>query len=93
MSHPNHENIKAEYLDTFSEEEIQLIEMTRNQNFQTLKIIKRDGRIDMIESTERIEDRTRIVDILKQHNYQNIEIKQSDGRIVHINRTVKTKVK
>ena len=42
MSHPNHENIKAEYLDTFSEEEIQLIEMTRNQNFQTLKIIKRD---------------------------------------------------
>ncbi|WP_407264920.1 hypothetical protein R5N98_12695 [Tenacibaculum maritimum] len=93
MSHSNHKIIKAEYSSTFSEEEIQLIEMTRNQNFQTLKIIKRDGRIDMIESTERIEDRTRIVDILKQHNYQNIEIKQSDGRIVHINRTVKTKVK
>ncbi|GAK75680.1 hypothetical protein JCM19296_1272 [Nonlabens ulvanivorans] len=67
--------------------------MTRNQKFQSLRIVKRDGRIDMIEGVERIEDRTKIVDILKQHDYQNIEIKQSDGRIVLINRTVKTKVK
>ncbi|MEQ3664188.1 hypothetical protein [Olleya sp.] len=58
-----------------------------------MRIVKRDGRIDMIEGVERIEDRTKIVDILKQHDYQNIEIKQSDGRIVLINRTVKTKVK
>ncbi|WP_178989518.1 hypothetical protein [Winogradskyella schleiferi] len=80
-------------LDDFSPEELQLIEMTRNQKFQSLRIVKRDGRIDMIEGVERIEDRTKIVDILKQHDYQNIEIKQSDGRIVLINRTVKTKVK
>jgi hypothetical protein len=80
-------------LDDFSPEELQLIEMTRNQKFQSLRIVKRDGRIDMIEGVERIEDRTKIVDILKQHEYQNIEIKQSDGRIVLINRTVKTKVK
>jgi len=80
-------------LDDFSPEELQLIKMTRNQKFQSLRIVKRDGRIDMIEGVERIEDRTKIVDILKQHDYQNIEIKQSDGRIVLINRTVKTKVK
>lgn len=80
-------------LDDFSPEELQLIEMTRNQKFQSLRILKRDGRIDMIEGVERIEDRTKIVDILKQHDYQNIEIKQSDGKIVLINRTVKTKVK
>lgn len=80
-------------LDDFSPEELQLIEMTRNQKFQSLRIVKRDGRIDMIEGVERIEDRTKIVDILQQHDYQNIEIKQSDGRIVLINRTVKTKVK
>ncbi|MBC3844969.1 hypothetical protein H8K90_01135 [Winogradskyella echinorum] len=80
-------------LDDFSPEELRLIEMTRNQKFQSLRIVKRDGRIDMIEGVERIEDRTKIVDILKQHDYQNIEIKQSDGRIVLINRTVKTKVK
>ncbi|GER59631.1 hypothetical protein ULMA_17390 [Patiriisocius marinus] len=80
-------------LDDFSPEELQLIKMTRNQKFQSLRIVKRNGRIDMIEGVERIEDRTKIVDILKQHDYQNIEIKQSDGRIVLINRTVKTKVK
>ena len=70
-----------------------MIQMIRNEKFQSLKIIKRNGRIDMIEGVEHIEEKQRIVDILKQHNYQNIEIKQSDGRIVHINRTVKTKVK
>ncbi len=80
-------------LEELTLEEKQMIEMIRNEKFQSLKIIKKNGRIDMIEGVERIEERQRIVDILKQHNYQNIEIKQSDGRIVHINRTVKTKVK
>ena len=80
-------------LEGLSLEEKQMIEMIRDEKFQSLKITKRNGRIDMIEGVERIEEKQRIVDILKQHNYQNIEIKQSDGRIVHINRTVKTKVK
>lgn len=77
----------------FTPEELQLVLLTRNQNFQSLKVTKRNGKIDMIESTERIEQRTRIVDILKEHNYQNIEIKQNDGRVVFITRTIKTKVK
>jgi hypothetical protein len=93
MSLVHKEKKESELINNFSPEELQLIEMTRNQKFQSLKIIKRDGRIDMIESTERVADRSRIVDILKEHDYQNIEIKQSDGRIVLINRTVKTKVK
>lgn len=76
-----------------SSEENQIIEMLRHQSFQSLKITKRNGKIDLIEGTERIEGRTRIVDILKEHNYQNIEIKQNDGRVVFINRTIKTKVK
>lgn len=80
-------------IDTLSNQEAQVIEMLRSQNFQSLKITKRNGRIDMIERTERIEERIRIVDILKEHNYQNIELKQNDGRVVYINRTIKTKVK
>ena len=90
----NNKTLKCNELnEVLSIEETQIIEMIRNEKFQSLKIIKRNGRIDMIEGVERIEEKQRIVDILKQHNYQNIEIKQSDGRIVHINRTVKTKVK
>ena len=80
-------------INTLSLQEQQLIEMLRNDKFQSLKVTKKNGRIDMLEGIERIEERLRIVDILNQHDYQVIEIKQNDGRIVHINRTVKTKVK
>jgi len=68
------ENINTQAVDLSSEEK-QIIEMLRLQSFQSLKITKRNGKIDLIEGTERIEERTRIVDILKEHNYQNIEIK------------------
>ena len=56
------------------------------------KKIKRDGKIEMLESIERISEQTRIIDILKDHNYQNIELKQANGKIVCLNRTVKTKL-
>lgn len=79
--------------ERLSLKEKQMIEMIRNEKFQSLKIIKKNGRTDMIEGVERVEERQRIVDILREHNYQNIEIKQSDGHIVHISRTVKIKVK
>lgn len=78
--------------DDLSTEELKLIEMARNDNYQSLKIVKRNGRIDIIESTERIVQRKRIIDILNEHNYQNIEIKRAEGRVVAINRTVKTKL-
>ena len=82
-----------ESFQNLSEEEIQVITMLRKRTFESIKVTQRNGRIEMIESTERVEQRTKIVDLLKEHNYQNIEIKQNDGRVVFINRTIKTKVK
>ena len=82
-----------ESFQNLSEEEIQVITMLRKRTFESIKVTQRNGRIDMIESTQRIEERTKFVDILKEHNYQNIEIKQNDGRVVYINRTIRTKVK
>lgn len=79
--------------EILSEEEKQVIQMLRKRTFESIKVTQRNGRIEMIESTERIEQRSKIVDLLKEHNYQNIEIKQNDGRVVFINRTIKTKVK
>lgn len=76
-----------------SKEEKQVLKMLRQQTFESIKVTQRNGRIDMIESTQRIEERTKFVDILKEHDYQNIEIKQNDGRVVYINRTIRTKVK
>ena len=87
------QSISQHGFNNLSEEEIQVITMLRKRTFESIKVTQRNGRIDMIESTERVEQRTRIVDLLKEHNYQNIEIKQNDGRVVFINRTIKTKVK
>ena len=85
--------LSKESFSNLSEEEVKVITMLRKKTFESIKVTKRNGRIEMIESTERVEQRTRIVDLLKEHNYQNIEIKQNDGRIVLINRTIKNKVK
>ncbi len=83
---------KDEFMN-LSKEEKQVLKMLRQQAFESIKVTQRNGRIDMIESTQRIEERTKFVDILKEHDYQNIEIKQNDGRVVYINRTIRTKVK
>lgn len=86
------ELIKDEFIN-LSKEEKQVLKMLRQRAFESIKVTQRNGRIDMIESTQRIEERTKFVDILKEHDYQNIEIKQNDGRVVYINRTIRTKVK
>ncbi|WP_010180412.1 hypothetical protein [Aquimarina agarilytica] len=74
-----------------TDKEIRVVEMLRNENFESLKVLKRNGKIDIIEGIEKIKDTKKIVDLLKQYEFQNLEIKQNDGRIVHINRTVREK--
>ncbi|TGV03581.1 MerR family transcriptional regulator [Flavivirga rizhaonensis] len=76
-----------------SKDEIQVLLIIRGKNFQSIKITKKNGEIDMIEGTERISEQNRIIDILKQHDYQDIELKQANGKLVYITRTVKTKTK
>tara|TARA_R100001377_G_scaffold6141_1_gene3371 strand:- start:465 stop:740 length:276 start_codon:yes stop_codon:yes gene_type:complete len=75
-----------------NENETKALRMIRDSKYHTITIVKREGKIEMLESIERISERTRIVDILKDHNYQNIELKQANGKIVCLNRTVKTKL-
>lgn len=87
------EELQNDEFGNLSNEEKQVLKMLRQQTFESIKVTQRNGRIDMIESTQRIEERTKFVDILKEHDYQNIEIKQNDGRVVYINRTIRTKVK
>lgn len=74
-----------------TDKEIRVVEMLRNENFESLKVLKRNGNIDIIEGIEKIKDAKKIVDLLKQYEFQNLEIKQNNGRIVHINRTVREK--
>lgn len=76
-----------------SADEIQVMLILRTDNFQSIRITKKDGQIDLIEGTESIVDKERILDILKEHSYQNIELKQANGKIVSASRTFRTKLK
>lgn len=89
-------NIESLYkepsLDQFKElskDELQVLLILRSENFESVKITKKDGEIDTIESTEIVSNGERILNILKGHDYQNIEIKQARGKIVQIKRTIK----
>ena len=75
-----------------SKEELELLTFIKSNDFQTIKIVKRNGEIDRLEGTERIDAGKRMVDILNQGNYQNIEVKQENGKVVCIHRTVKRKI-
>lgn len=75
-----------------SKKERGVLQLLRKETYQSIKIIKKNGEIDMIESTERISSATRIVDILEKNKFQNIQIKQSNGNVALIERTIKTKL-
>ena len=72
--------------------EIQVLEMIRKKRFLSIKLIIKNGEVDVIEGLERIDTGERIIDVLKQHDFQNLEIKQSHGKIVCVNRTKKKKI-
>jgi hypothetical protein len=76
-----------------TDQEAKALEIIRNRTFRSIKITKRDGEIDIIESTERIEDADEIVKLLTEGKYQNIEIKQINGKIASAHRTVRTHFK
>ena len=75
-----------------SSSEIQVLEMMRSKRFLSIKLIIKNGEIDVIEGLERIHTGKRIVDVLRQHDFQNIEIKQSNGKIVCVNRVFRKKI-
>ena len=75
-----------------SKEELELLAFIKMNNFQTVKIVRRNGEIDRLEGVEKINSEKRIVDILNEGDYQNIELKQEDGKVVCIHRTVKRKL-
>ncbi len=76
-----------------TEQETKVLGIIRNRTFRSIKITKRDGEIDTIESTERIEDTDNIIQLLTEGKYQNIEIKQINGKIASAHRTIRTHVK
>lgn len=83
---------KDSFIQQISAEEMEAILMIRTKNFESIRIKKKNGNIEIIEATESIETDKRIIEILQKGDYQNIEIKQVGGKVVCIKRTTKKKV-
>ena len=99
LNHSIKENINPLYqkpeLQLFailSPQEQEVISIIRKKSYQSIKITKKNGDIDLIEGVQRIDTTQKIVDLLKEGEFQNIEVKQSNGKIVCINRTIKKKI-
>jgi len=75
-----------------SSSEIEVLQMIRNKRFLSIKLIIKNGEVDVIEGLERLRTGERIIDMLKQHDFQNLEIKQSNGKIVCVNRIFRKKI-
>ena len=85
-------NFDADTLKLVSKAEQKTLELLRNENFHSVKVVKRGGRLDRAESQQHVNTSKRVIDIMKDAHFQDIEIKQESGKPVHINRVVKTKL-
>jgi len=73
--------------------EMGLLAKIRLDNFDSISIKLKDGKIEKIESEQLIKTDEKITDLLKESNYQDIEIKQRGGKIVSIKRKELDKTK
>jgi len=76
-----------------SSAEIEVLQMIRNKRYLSIKLVIKNGEVDVIEGLERLKTGERIIDMLKQHDFQNLEIKQSNGKIVCVNRIFRKKIR
>ena len=59
--------------------------MYHSKPFESIKIKMKDGKIGIIEGTEKVTTKNkRVVDLLKGEDFQNIELKQENGKVVYI---------
>ena len=84
---------KTEFIDyaSLTDQEQQVIDALGSDNTQSIKVIKKNDQIDLIEIEQDIKTHHRIIDILKDQDYQTIEVKQHNGNVSKITRTVKFK--
>lgn len=74
-----------------NEEELNVLLHMRSGRYESVSVMMKDGKIEMIEATETIEAQTRLVELLRESDYQHIEVKTRDGKVASIKRTVKRK--
>lgn len=90
------DKIKAvEYVSSklqLSPEELELVAFIRNNSFESINVVFKNGEIERMEGKEPIDTNKRVIDILREHQFQKIEVIVDNDKVVRINRTAKKKV-
>lgn len=72
-------------------EEMQLLAFMRLGDFEKVEVRYKDGKIDIIEGTERIAT-NRVAEIMKEQAYDEIKIRRQGGKVTSVVRTRKKKL-
>ncbi|WP_298546222.1 hypothetical protein [uncultured Aquimarina sp.] len=76
-----------------TDDELKVIEIIRAKEYKTIRVLKKNGEMDCVEGTERIEDAQRIEKMLRDGDYRNIEVKQNNNKVTVAHRLVRTDFK
>lgn len=76
-----------------TDDELKVIEIIRMKKYKTIRVLKRNGEMDCVEGTEKIEDAERIEKMLRNGDYRNIEVKQNNDKIAVAYRLERTDFK
>ena len=74
-------------------EELYLLSIIRSGEATKIEVTPKDGRVETIRLTNRIDPSVRIGELLKRSDYQNISVTMKSGRVVGITQEVTLKPK
>ena len=76
-----------------SVDEMELLAFMRVKQFEKIEVFYKNGKMDLIEGLERVNNQKRITEILREQQYCDINLIQHDGKTVSVTRKIKKKIK
>ena len=76
-----------------TEEEYKVVGAIRNPDIEEILIKGRNGKVEILERTQKLDPKSRFRDVLREDDYQELKIKRAKGEVVKLTRTIKDKFK
>lgn len=72
--------------------EIALLRLIKEGNYSSVEVILKDGEIELLKASEKVDVNRRVADLYKEGDFQEINIQQTNGKVVSIKRTITKKI-
>ena len=76
-----------------TDKEYKVISAIRNPDIEEILIKGRNGKVEIVERTQKLDPKSRFRDVLREDDYQELTIKRAKGEVVKLTRTIKDKFK